>query len=206
MMDRRVFETVSRSLCDILSGMSRPFGGKVVVWGGDFRQIVPVVVRATEADIDSVTLNHSELRSHVQIFRLTQNMRTWGLKEIVEVSSRSDYKTLGMVQKLFIHIIWETQRSNFLLNCVCLLMTSRHCSRQSSQTFRKCQKTISTTNKNVDLINNTISSHLDSPGKSYYSADSLKDPNDSTRSLYPPEFFLIHWTYHVFLPINWPLV
>ena len=41
-------ETLDRSLRDI-TGYDLPFGGKVMVFGGDFRQVLPIVPRATRA-------------------------------------------------------------------------------------------------------------------------------------------------------------
>ena len=48
MSHRNCFEALDRSLRDILQledpqSVEKPFGGKVVVVGGDFRQILPVV-------------------------------------------------------------------------------------------------------------------------------------------------------------------
>lgn len=33
-----------------------PFGGKVMLFGGDFRQVLPVVLRGTRAQITDATL------------------------------------------------------------------------------------------------------------------------------------------------------
>ncbi|KAK3774188.1 hypothetical protein RRG08_001323 [Elysia crispata] len=74
MMNQKVFECVSRSLSD-LTDCSKPFGGKVVVLGGDFRQILPVVPKGRQADILNVTLNKSYLWDYIKIIHLRQNMR-----------------------------------------------------------------------------------------------------------------------------------
>lgn len=42
MVHAHVADTLDRSLCDLM-GCARPFGGKVVVWMGDFKQLLPVV-------------------------------------------------------------------------------------------------------------------------------------------------------------------
>ncbi len=39
-----------------LTGDSRPFGGKVLVLGGDLRQLLPVVLRAVEAEVVANTI------------------------------------------------------------------------------------------------------------------------------------------------------
>ena len=50
MTRRQAVETLDRSLQDII-GCDLPFGGKVMVFGGDFRQILPAVPRGTRAQI-----------------------------------------------------------------------------------------------------------------------------------------------------------
>ena len=47
----------------------------VVLWGGDFRQILPVVEKGSREDTVYACLRRSYLWQHVQIFHLTQNMR-----------------------------------------------------------------------------------------------------------------------------------
>ena len=42
MNDRRCFETLDRTLRDILNNSEKPFGGKSIMLGGDFRQTLPV--------------------------------------------------------------------------------------------------------------------------------------------------------------------
>ncbi|KAH9574426.1 hypothetical protein CY35_01G056700 [Sphagnum magellanicum] len=60
MMHRHVFEAVNRSLQDIMAVINPtfkflPFGGLVVVFGDDFRQILPVVPRGTRGDVANAT-------------------------------------------------------------------------------------------------------------------------------------------------------
>ncbi|KAK3762748.1 hypothetical protein RRG08_019341 [Elysia crispata] len=54
---------------------NRLFGARVVVLGGDIRQVLPVVPKGRQADILNVTLNKSYLWDYIKIIHLRQNMR-----------------------------------------------------------------------------------------------------------------------------------
>ena len=70
----QVVETLDKSLQDIMESRL-PFGGKVVVFGGDFRQVLPIVTRGTRAQITDATLLRSYLWDKTRKIRLTCNMR-----------------------------------------------------------------------------------------------------------------------------------
>jgi hypothetical protein len=74
MTKRQAVETLARSLQDIMD-CNEPFGGKVVVFGGDFRQVLPVVPRGTQAQITEATLQRSHIWDKIHKIRLSQNMR-----------------------------------------------------------------------------------------------------------------------------------
>ncbi|XP_019242441.1 PREDICTED: uncharacterized protein LOC109222549, partial [Nicotiana attenuata] len=46
------------------SSADKPFGGKTVVLGGDFRQILSVIAKGSRQDIVNTTLNSSYLKAH----------------------------------------------------------------------------------------------------------------------------------------------
>lgn len=73
-MDKLVYEALDRSLRDIMQN-DLPLGGKVVVFGGDFRQVLPVVQRGTRAQIVGAALNRSVLWRSMRKMQLTINMR-----------------------------------------------------------------------------------------------------------------------------------
>jgi PIF1-like helicase len=52
-----------------------PFGGKFILCGGDWRQILPVVPRARPADIVKASLKSSYLWQHFHVLHLHENMR-----------------------------------------------------------------------------------------------------------------------------------
>ena len=74
MQSRWGFEAVDRSL-RLLTKVEEPFGGKVVVFGGDFRQVLPVLPKGNESAIVSVILKRSELWSKMKKLKLTINER-----------------------------------------------------------------------------------------------------------------------------------
>jgi ATP-dependent DNA helicase PIF1 len=75
MMHRHCFEAVDRTLKDIMKEDRYPFGGKVVVLGGDFRQILPVIPKGTRHEIVHSTINSSPLWNFCEVLKLTVNMR-----------------------------------------------------------------------------------------------------------------------------------
>ncbi|CAN0897203.1 ATP-dependent DNA helicase PIF1 [Linum grandiflorum] len=72
--------SLDRTICDLMdtptSGPGyKPFGGKIVLLGGDFRQTLPVVTNGHRADHLSASLTRSYLWSHCKVLRLHTNMR-----------------------------------------------------------------------------------------------------------------------------------
>ncbi|KAH9558543.1 hypothetical protein CY35_06G014300 [Sphagnum magellanicum] len=79
MMHRHVLKAVNRYLQDIMAVINPtfkflPFGDLVVVFGGDFQQILPVMPRGTRGDVVAAALNHSNIWQHVRVFKLHTNM------------------------------------------------------------------------------------------------------------------------------------
>ena len=74
---RYAFESVSRTFQRVLND-ARIFGGKTLLMAGDFRQTLPVVPRAGDAQIIASTVKRSPLWASVTTFRLTMNMRVRG--------------------------------------------------------------------------------------------------------------------------------
>ncbi|RZC25469.1 hypothetical protein D0Y65_004247, partial [Glycine soja] len=68
------------------------FGGKVMVLGGDFRQILPVIPRGSRSDIVHATINSSYLWDYCQILTLTKNMR---LQSNIQVADKEETATFA---------------------------------------------------------------------------------------------------------------
>ncbi|XP_022019122.1 uncharacterized protein LOC110919150 [Helianthus annuus] len=80
MVHKHAFEALDRTMKDILSSSTNnsselPFGSKVIVFGGDFRQILPVIPNGTRQQIVNSSLSSSYLWSECKVLKLIKNMR-----------------------------------------------------------------------------------------------------------------------------------
>jgi len=77
MTHKYCFEALDRTWNDIMSGMTKEnsvFRGKKIVFGGDFRQILPVIPGGSRFDIVNSTINASYIWDHCEVLTLTKNM------------------------------------------------------------------------------------------------------------------------------------
>lgn len=74
MVKRHCVEAFDRTLRDIMQ-CDNIFGGKCLVMGGDFRQILPVLPKGSRATIVDSCICSSRLWYYCKAFKLTQNMR-----------------------------------------------------------------------------------------------------------------------------------
>lgn len=78
MTHKHYFEALDRTLRDIMGNNPNSnsiFSGKVIVFGGDFRQILPVVPRGIRSGIIHSPLNASYIWNDCEVLTLTINMR-----------------------------------------------------------------------------------------------------------------------------------
>ncbi|XP_035834248.1 uncharacterized protein LOC110888836 [Helianthus annuus] len=80
MIHKHAFEALDRTMKDVLSvfdsrNSELPFGGKTIVFGGDFRQILPIVQNGSRQDIVNASLCSSHIWSSCKVLKLTTNMR-----------------------------------------------------------------------------------------------------------------------------------
>src|SRR5579883_3152991 len=80
MTNKQCFEALDRSIRDIMSQINErngnlPFGGKVVVLGGDPKQILPVIENGSKTQVINASIISSYLWRRVKTLLLTENMR-----------------------------------------------------------------------------------------------------------------------------------
>ncbi|GFP94127.1 ATP-dependent DNA helicase pif4 [Phtheirospermum japonicum] len=77
MVHRFCIEALDKSLRDIFNdlmsqGRARAFGGKTVVFGGDFRQIYPVIPSGAKADILNATMCNSQIWHGCEVSQISE--------------------------------------------------------------------------------------------------------------------------------------
>jgi ATP-dependent DNA helicase PIF1 len=101
MCHKYTFEALERTLGDV---MNKPrdnetiFGGKVVVFGGDFRQILPVVPRGSRSDIVHSAINASYIWDYCEVLTLTKNMR------LHHGTEGNDYESIDNFSKWILNV------------------------------------------------------------------------------------------------------
>ncbi|KAF1858687.1 hypothetical protein Lal_00044720 [Lupinus albus] len=75
MVNRYALEVVDRTLKDII-GCNAQFGGKVVILGVDFRQVLPVIPKGNNAKMIAACIVKYPLWAYTHVLHLRQNMRS----------------------------------------------------------------------------------------------------------------------------------
>ncbi|XP_065321198.1 uncharacterized protein LOC135928671 [Gordionus sp. m RMFG-2023] len=89
-MHKQIFPAMDRSFQDIMK-LNKPFGGKIIIFGEDFRQILPVIKYGGRCDIVNSTLKRSYLWSHIFPLRLGINMKLLQFHEANESLINNNY-------------------------------------------------------------------------------------------------------------------
>ena len=191
-------DVLSRSLCDLLEYEDVPFGGLVVVMGGDFRQVLSVIRcggRAT--NVRSTVLNSKVWQtSSVTIMQLSENMRlrmdleTKNDPQFQEVLSHFDSFLLRIgedVETSPINLpsyLPETNEINELIEHVFDNPTSDNPAYWFEHAIL-CPK-----NRDVQKINDMVSWSLPQHEHIFLSIDNIvsEERNNPAFTLYPPEF------------------
>nr|XP_045088557.1 ATP-dependent DNA helicase PIF1-like [Aegilops tauschii subsp. strangulata] len=178
MTKRQAGETLDRSLQDIME-CSLPFGGKVVVFGGDFRQVLPVVTRGTRAQITDATLLRSYLWEKTHKIRLTRNMRAhadpWFSEYLLRIGNGTE-ETIGddyvrLPEDIVIGYTEDEKAINMLIEDVFPSLQANARSRE----YMSARAIHSTMNDHVDDLNDKMISRFPGEEKLYHSFDSIED-------------------------------
>ncbi|XP_019167686.1 PREDICTED: uncharacterized protein LOC109163399 [Ipomoea nil] len=209
MMHKFCFEALDRSMRDIMrvknhNSFDMPFGGKTVVLGGDFRQILPVIPKGTRQDIVRATINSSYLWRSCKVFRLTKNLRLRSLRSDSEVQEIADFaKWIANIGDGTIGDSMDGESEiqipdQFLLSCgedpIATIVDSTFPMFRSGHRdneYLKDRAILAPTLDVVDTVNEYMNDYNNAEGRTYISCDSVckSDSNvDMLADLHTPEF------------------
>nr|XP_012152737.1 PREDICTED: uncharacterized protein LOC105664139 [Megachile rotundata] len=192
MCERRALTAMDRILKDLTGNSERPFGGKIILLGGDFRQCAPIVPNAPAGsniipNAPAVwniaeSIRSSPLWPHFKIIHLTQNMRIGpGQQDFADylltigngsanvpdtdiTSIPADLLFHGSPQDL-IHWVYDNNLAQPNPDHALLCPRNDHC----------------------DYVNNLILDSLEGDQRIYFSDDKLIDPSAEAIVDYPIE-------------------
>jgi ATP-dependent DNA helicase PIF1 len=203
MTHRHAFEAVDRTLRDLMKAVDplleeKPFGGKVVVFGGDFRQILPVVIKGSREDIVGSCLRRSILWTHVKLIKLKINMRLQRAENQPDAAEQKEFAdwllevgegripTIRGLENNIIRlpndIILPSQNINDLINFVYSNLTTNF-------NPQYLVKRAILTPKNIDVhtVNTIIMDQFPGDAVEYLSADVIEEQANPEHQ-YPTEF------------------
>ena len=201
MMHKFAFEAVDRTLRDITQ-IDKLFGGKIFIFGGDFRQILPVIPHATRSEIVSASLNQSFIWKYMKVMKLTINMRLHKSHDFQDNLKQKEfakfllkvgdgkYPTIPGTENMITlpsNITISKGRLTDLIDFVYLNLVEN----SGNIDYMVGRAILTPKNINVDAISDIIMNRLPGEFKIYPSADlaDLTENNNTQQSqVYSPEF------------------
>ncbi|KAG5563862.1 hypothetical protein RHGRI_000157 [Rhododendron griersonianum] len=187
MAKRWAIEALDRSLKDIMSNNSL-FGGKVIVFGGDFRQVLPVVPRGTRAETVQASLAKSYLWTEMQKLILKTNMRAQSDSAFSDFLLRVGNGVEPTVDENMIQIPEEMIVRYEGRSCESCLINAVFPSLKenaNSAEYITHRAILATRNESVDMLNDKLIATFPGEEWKYVSYD---EAIDDTHCYYPEEF------------------
>jgi ATP-dependent DNA helicase PIF1 len=156
-----------------------PFGGKVMVFGGDFRQVLPVVTRGTRAQVTDATLQRSYLWDKIRKIRLSRNMRAqsdpWFSEYLLRIGNGTE-ETIGddYVRLLDDIVIGYTDTEVAVNKLIQDVFPSLE-EHATSAAYMSSRAILSTKNEHVDRLNAIMIERFPGEEKVYHSFDTVVD-------------------------------
>ncbi|XP_074277522.1 uncharacterized protein LOC141601151 [Silene latifolia] len=159
MAKRENIEAVNMLFQDVCNS-SQLFGGKVIVFGGDFRQVLPVLPRRTQQEAVEASIVTAPIWLNLTKFRLTENIRAREDPEFSEFLLKLGNGELQIEES-------EIKQTSF-----------------TPEIFND-RAILNPGNVDVDSINSMLIDRLPGTKHIYHSFDSAVDDNSN---VYPAEF------------------
>ena len=211
MLHRFQLEALDRTLRDLLNKPEVPFGGKIIILAGDFRQCLPVLPGASRSNIVNACINHSPLWSKFQVQSLTENMhvRATGDPDLERFANwtlslgdgtMNDQQGRVVIPKENLFQIKPNTKNNKQNEAkslieFCELIFPNLKENILNPRWLEGRAVLAPTNKEVDMINDLMESRMPGSSTKLTSADTLENYQDVMRfnteylnSLYPKGF------------------
>ena len=173
MVSASLLAAIDRTLRDVAQN-NIPFGGKLMLIGGDFRQILPITTKVSPQHAYYACLKSSPLWKLFKRFALTQNMRAGN----ANASFATDILKIGNGELNNADDIIEIPKASiFQGNLIDEIFGAKINDENCSQIVKHI--ILATTNKEVDSINDDVLSIIDGDTKTYYSSDKIHEAETS---------------------------
>ncbi|XP_021303794.1 ATP-dependent DNA helicase PIF1-like [Sorghum bicolor] len=173
---RQCVETLDRSLQDIME-CALPFGGKVMVFGGDIRQVLHVVTRGTRAQVTDATLQRSYLWDKIRKIRLSRNMRAqsdpWFSEYLLRIGNGTEETIGDDYVRLPDDIVIGYTNTEVAVNQ--LIQDVFPSLEEHATAYMSSRAILSTKNDHVDRLNAMMIERFPSDEKVYHSFDTVVD-------------------------------
>jgi hypothetical protein len=178
-----IFETVDRSFKDICNS-DKPFGGLTFVFGSDFQQILPVIVKGSHAQVVGACIQKSVVWRSMTVLRLYQNMHLntnidveqafakWRL-EVGQGKHTDEGGSLPLPE----HFKCQENTTDSLIDTIYPNIRTSNIS-QPCDYFSECT-ILSTTNEEVDHLNEAVLQRFPGQAQVFHSADYIPTTEQS---------------------------
>ncbi|KAI3735759.1 hypothetical protein L6452_15271 [Arctium lappa] len=188
MAKRQAVEALDRTMQDI-TGLRLPFGGKIMIMGGDFRQVLSVMRNGTRAQIVDSSLRMSPIWSSIKKLRLTINMRAltdpWFSDFLLRVGDGDeesvDENFIRIPDDMTIPYTNKDESKDALIDAIFPSLQTNG----AASDYIVSRAILTTKNEHVDEINDQLIERFCGEEKIYYSFDEVEDDRNN---LYPMEF------------------
>ena len=211
MAHRDMYSTIDRSFKDIM-GCTAPanrnkfFGNKIMLFGGDFRQILPVVPKGNRSAIVNASLNNTKFWHLVKVFKLTENMRIKSAALNIGVCQQKCNEFAEYLLKIGEGLIPNLINSRYQDDIMLPKDIAKNIDElelikkvfpdieknYNDSEFMTTRAILAPKNAEVDHINTICSNYFPGTPKSYYSTDSVISEKDQrTYNLFYTILFMI---------------
>ncbi|KAM3292766.1 hypothetical protein ACQJBY_036439 [Aegilops geniculata] len=190
MTKRQTVEALDKSMRGIMDRPDLPFGEKTVVFGGDFRQVLPVVRKGTRAQIVDASLRRSELWNCMHLLKLVRNMRaqndTWFAEYLLRIGNGTEeMNDDGEILLPTSICVANKTDDNGLDRLIDRIYQTGNASLIKDPRSITSRVILSTRNDCVDKINLKMIDRFQGEEMVYHSFDSVED---DPHNYYPPQY------------------